>query len=271
MENSTPLTQGSTLSELKLGGIEVLKTSHDKHFRIRPHSHERPALTFVIEGAFEETVNGCRHVCENSTLLYKPGGIEHTNVYGADGATSIIFSFDRLRQWLPEEFEFPKKAISNRSVMIRRLARQACQELNRIDSVTPLSLQSIFLAGLAELIRCDDSERVKRLAPEWLRAAIECLERRYRENLSLKTVADYCGVHPVHLASEMKRRTGITVGEYIRKLRLEKTCERLIESDDNITSIAHWIGFSDASHLCRVFKAAYGISPTEYRKQSRLN
>lgn len=68
--------------------------------------------------------------------------------------------------------------------------------------------------------------------------------------------------------------TGVTVCTYIRTRRLAM-CRRDLEgttlAQRHIGEIAsHW-GFADASHFSKVFRAAYGISPTEFRAQVRAS
>ena len=60
-----------------------------------------------------------------------------------------------------------------------------------------------------------------------------------------------------------------TVSGYIRQQRLERCRMDLLDSslvDHSILHIAHRWGFADASHFSRIFRAAYGSSPSEYRR-----
>ncbi|MDX3234211.1 helix-turn-helix domain-containing protein [Streptomyces sp. ME03-5709C] len=63
-------------------------------------------------------------------------------------------------------------------------------------------------------------------------------------------------------------RAGITLGEWIRAQRLEE-CGRELASPVHrfmtIEAIAHRWGFASAAHFSRVFKAAYGVSPRDFR------
>lgn len=63
--------------------------------------------------------------------------------------------------------------------------------------------------------------------------------------------------------------SGQTVGEAIRLRRLARAREDLAGTDRPVASIAHRYGFSDASHLSRLFKARYGATPRDYRAATR--
>ena len=65
------------------------------------------------------------------------------------------------------------------------------------------------------------------------------------------------------------REAHSTVSTYIRERRLERCRLNLLDpvlSDRTISGIANSWGFSDAAHFSRVFKAAYGVSPSEIRR-----
>jgi AraC family transcriptional regulator len=72
-------------------------------------------------------------------------------------------------------------------------------------------------------------------------------------------------VHPVHLAREFRRFEHCTIGEYVRRLRIEQACRRLTHSTDPIAAIAAEAGFADQSHFARTFKRVVGMSPVQFR------
>nr|WP_275405297.1 helix-turn-helix domain-containing protein [Streptomyces sp. SID11385] len=65
--------------------------------------------------------------------------------------------------------------------------------------------------------------------------------------------------------------TGTTVSAFIRARRLEAARRDLDDPRHalTVTAIAARRGFADGSHLTRVFKAEYGITPTDYRARRR--
>ncbi|WP_411149251.1 helix-turn-helix domain-containing protein [Streptomyces sp. A30] len=64
-------------------------------------------------------------------------------------------------------------------------------------------------------------------------------------------------------------RSGITLGDWLRVNRLEQCRKELGHPRTRsltVAAIAHRWGFTSASHFSRVFKEAYGVSPSEWRK-----
>ena len=120
---------------------------------------------------------------------------------------------------------------------------------------------------LGETVRCPVSERHK--PPRWLLQARELIASRFSENLTLTEVAHAVGVHPVHLAQTFRKKYQCTIGDYVRKLRIEFACHELATTGKPIVDIALAAGFCDQSHFARTFKRAIGAAPSQYRESLR--
>jgi len=105
-------------------------------------------------------------------------------------------------------------------------------------------------------------------APQWLKRAREIVETRFLEPLSLAEIAGAVGVHLVHLSREFHRYNRCTVGELIRRRRVEHACHLLIHSNISLAEIALACCFSDQSHFSMMFKRQMGITPSKFRKRS---
>jgi AraC family transcriptional regulator len=66
-----------------------------------------------------------------------------------------------------------------------------------------------------------------------------------------------------------KAATGLTPHSYLQKLRLETARQRLSSPRGLITQIALDCGFSSHSHFTQVFRARFGLTPQQYRRQAR--
>lgn len=63
-----------------------------------------------------------------------------------------------------------------------------------------------------------------------------------------------------------KQQTGITLGKYIRELRMRKAKELLDNSFFTVKEVMAKIGRADPSHFAREYRRAYGRTPSEYRQ-----
>ncbi|MEN3329887.1 MAG: AraC family transcriptional regulator [Acidobacteriota bacterium] len=104
-----------------------------------------------------------------------------------------------------------------------------------------------------------------RTFPKWLERVRNILEQRFAEPFKLSEIAAEAGVHPVHLAREFRKHYGTSVGEYVRRVRIEYACRELMGSNAAVTNIAFAAGFADQSHFSRTFKRLCGTTPGRYR------
>ncbi|MBD8496539.1 GlxA family transcriptional regulator [Pseudomonas syringae] len=85
--------------------------------------------------------------------------------------------------------------------------------------------------------------------------------------MSLKAVAQAVGTQPRQLHREFVANTQEPPANYWRKLRLDHARRLLVNTSQNITTIALGCGFSDASHFILWFRKQYGETPYSYRKR----
>lgn len=129
-------------------------------------------------------------------------------------------------------------------------------------------MEGLALEILAEASR-DGSRASERMPPPWLLLARDLLHDRFAENPLIDEIATEVGVHPVHLARVFRRQYACTPGEYLRRLRIEFACQRLLSSDSALIDIALSAGFSDQSHFTRTFRQQMRMTPGEFRRHSR--
>ena len=107
--------------------------------------------------------------------------------------------------------------------------------------------------------------------PPWLRRVQDTLHDRYDQVVRVGELARAAGVHPVHMARVFKRHHGCTVGEYQRRIRVERACTLLDGRDVSLAALALRTGFADQAHFTRRFKEVVGVSPGEYRRRARTH
>ena len=64
---------------------------------------------------------------------------------------------------------------------------------------------------------------------------------------------------------------GSTPALFLRHLRLERACELIREGGRTIADISYAVGFNDPHYFSKIFKQAFGMTPTEYRDACRTD
>ncbi|MFD5316420.1 substrate-binding domain-containing protein [Streptomyces sp. NPDC127098] len=113
------------------------------------------------------------------------------------------------------------------------------------------------------------SQRQQRAAdPAPVRYALAYIEQHYRHRFSRWQIAQAAGVSEDHLGRLFHRELGLTLWEYLTRLRIERAKERLQRSDDNVQTVARAVGFHDRAYFSRVFRRLTGVAPHAYRDAS---
>jgi len=84
-------------------------------------------------------------------------------------------------------------------------------------------------------------------------------------NLDINSISNAFSISPPYVSRVFKKLTGMTVLEYIHKLRIDSAKALLSSTRKNIREIAAEVGYSDPRTLTRTFRRTEGISPLDYR------
>ncbi|MDQ0314926.1 helix-turn-helix domain-containing protein [Amorphus orientalis] len=125
---------------------------------------------------------------------------------------------------------------------------------------------------LAELCRLGGAPftPVKGGLATWVeRRALELMQARLAEDISLDELAAEAGLSPFHFARMFKQSVGVPPRVYLTRLRVEKACDLLEHSDLPITAIALEVGYSSNQVLARVFAKHMRVTRSDYRRAVR--
>jgi len=110
------------------------------------------------------------------------------------------------------------------------------------------------------LAKIGNSERVR------LNQAAVYLQDHLTETLNLEELARTAGFSKFHFHRLFKAWYGETPGDYVKRLRLERTaCQLLAEPSISITDLAYQYGFSSSQHFANAFKVHFGVPPVTVR------
>ena len=260
---------GEALRGRKVGGFDLSERVYPPGFRTPKHTHERALFCFVIAGDYTEEYGARTRECTSSTLLFHPPDELHAEHFHETGGRSFIIEIEP--QWLERLRD--KGALTGppaefKGGVAELLARRLYKELVQGDEVSNLIIEGLMMELVGETSRGGPRIEVNR-PPRWLEQAKEILHERFAEPLKLADIARAVSVHPVHLAQVFHKTYHCTVGDYVRRLRIECACRNLANTETPLVDIALAAGFCDQSHFTRTFKRLTGICPSQYRTSVR--
>ena len=235
------------------------------------HFHETYSIGIVTRGAHH----------------YKKGSVEKTVVAGE---TRVIAPYE-LHETLPGEWEYLhfdiapdllldliKDVEQNQGIQSvtfsphlqhKDILSTGMQLYQAIQHNELLEFEQAFSDFSIVLLQCSNSlnfisdltlDKVK------LGRAIEYIFDFWDDpNLSVEEIARAVGFSTYYFARSFRKAFAVTPHKYIQSLRVERAKLRVISSNDPLAQIAVECGFSDQSHMNRVFKRVMGITPNILR------
>lgn len=242
------------------GPFRITHKSYSSDFTQQWHEHDYACIDFVLTGAGVGTYNGQEIVSVGGTVEYFAAGIRHRFTSGVRGIRT-------MHVVLPPDL--PAQAGIDADTLVRELdgstalgpATSLLEELMRPDE-DPLVLESLAMR-LLEAVGVSPQPRDR---GGWLRTVRDILIEEPGLATSLAAVAARVDRHPAHLAREFRREYGVTVGEFGRRVRLNRAGRMLAAPErPALARIAYRQGFSDQAHFTRSFRSHTGRAPGAFR------
>jgi AraC family transcriptional regulator len=96
--------------------------------------------------------------------------------------------------------------------------------------------------------------------------AVNILRTRLAESWTLNALAEEAHLSRSQLVRSFDATVGMSPMAYLRQMRVERMARLLVSTDLSIAEAARSVGWRNQFHASQCFHAAYGISPTEYRR-----
>ena len=253
---------GRVASRRSESGLVLSEVRHGEGKSLPAHDHQAPGFYLLVAGEYREWVGPRTLDYRPGAAAFHPAAFRHRDAIGASGAHFFIVELSgallaRVEPLLPAEPRLDSGGLM--AVLAARLR----DELGAEDPAAELARDGIACELVAALSRFGNGDR----APAWLVRADEALRATLDRRWSLSELATAAGVHPARLARGFRRSYGESVGERLRRLRLEAARAALELAGSDLADVAQECGFADQSHLTRAFRKAFGVTPGAFRRR----
>ncbi len=92
------------------------------------------------------------------------------------------------------------------------------------------------------------------------------IDANFSYNISPKSLAEEFFVNPSYASRCFSQKHGITLTEYVHKVRIDRAKVLLQSTNAPVNNIAINVGYIDVNYFFRIFKKQVGVTPKEYRK-----
>jgi AraC family transcriptional regulator len=258
-----PVSHGRTPRAISVGPYTVTEAVYAPRQRVGRHQHGWPSWTLVLEGEFEERFSRVMMTGRPGVVLSKPATADHSNEYGLQGARCLLIE---TRDSEHDRFSRPTLHAGG---VVPTLTRRIQAELGAAACrIARFALEEHLIELAVATVR---AQRASRAAGrmDWLNGVRDQLEAEFRAPPSLADLAHARGVHPAYLCQAFRATFGMSVGEFVRRVRFEWARDALRVGSASIADVAFAAGFSDQAHFSRDFRKRAGMSPRQFRAAPR--
>ena len=258
---------GETNQLINLEGLTITDTEYT-HPYVDWHYHENAYFTFLLQGNMTEGNRKETYGCSAGTLLYHHWEDPHYNM--KPDIFTRGFHIELSQSWF-DHFDIQKNKVEGsfniKDPALKLLIYQMFKETKTNDLSFELAVNQLLLHLFSQLTHQKESIDRK---PVWVGQINEILHESFTESLNLTALSKTLNIHPIHLSRDFHKYFRCNLGEYLRKLKLNKSLE-LLTLPHSLTDIALECGFSDQSHFIRCFKENIGITPSKYRNLLKIH
>lgn len=222
-------------------------------------------LYYILDGEGQLLLDGQSMPLKAGNVYLLPAGL----IYGYDCPHFMEQLFFHINYTYLNGIDL---FLDCRKVCERALTSQEMQQLRQLYLSEQLPdaclLKALLLKELSGFI---SAAQVKEAHTRNLSPLVERMFYLAQNPVHVKnrvsTLAKQLHVAPSTLSKHFHQETGMTPGEYMEQLIINRACSLLLTEDYSIARIAEELGFSDQFYFTKYFKRQMFISPSEYRKQ----
>lgn len=253
-----------------------------------PHEHSFFELVYIVSGSGKQSINGVKfNYLPNHLFLLAPGDAHEFKI-----DTSTQFFFIRFNNSYIQSQSKQSELVQQLEMILRNAANDpGCIIKNQSDKL-------VLKPMMEALIREHNGNDLfhKELITSYIRTLLTIVARNISqympesiaqnsegkavgifqyiqtnicspEHLRIGHLSQTFGISETYLSRYFKKHVNEGIQQYIINYKLALIENRLLHSNQRISEIADEFGFTDKSHLSRIFKKNRGINPSDFRKK----
>ena len=266
---------------MKLKNIELISTEKENDITCKRHSftkknahwHTYYELELVVRGSGRHIINGVEYPFSTGDVFLLTPSDFHEFSLDEEGETYLV---EIPQSMLPDEIidliiqpagnliAHPDAEDFATLCDIFLTLEKHYKKSDPVDSVLSGSLLAALLSLFISHTDRSVSESPNRKNPR-LREILLYIQHSYKENITLASISARFFINKEYLCQLFKSEMGVTVTEYVRRLRLGHAARLVITTDMKSIDISEACGFNSVATFMRSFKEEYGVSPLKMR------
>ncbi len=253
---------GSHYQKSSFSGLILTDTEYT-HSKVDWHYHENPYFTFLLQGKLFEGSRKKDNYLKPGSLLFHNWQEKHYNIKPDEFTRGFHIELDN--SWFNKHelsTDYLEGSFDIKGPKIKAIVNSIFLESKVNDGNSGLSIELLMLSIFDQMPRSNETKNTN--LPSWFKKLEEYIIEG-DVNINLASLSTLLDIHPVHLSREFHKYFKITLGQYIRYLRVNKAFSLLRMNKLSMAEICLTCGFYDQSHFIRDFKRIYKTTPRKFQ------
>lgn len=261
-------------------------------FPIRPHWHYFMEMIYMLEGTGVVECDGeSYHVEKGDLILFFPEAVHAIYTMKNQPLKYGVIKFDVNRLYTENSYApklrvildsarkspladifFKEKSIKNLHLL--ELFGECCREVTEKNYGYDIIVHNKICYLLVQLIRIwrehgfnTDAAVGNTADVGSIRDITVYIDAHAGDSMKVEDLAEMCNMSYSYFAQNFKQYYGRSCKEYIEFIRVSKAADMLLFTDFDLSYISQETGFSDSSHLIKIFRKWKGMTPKQFKKQ----
>ena len=152
--------------------------------------------------------------------------------------------------------------------IFQELAKNTSLDKLQLDQLVIEMMTFVFERATVYLPNERIHQRLKRHHLSTIETAKYFIGENFKEDLSLKQVADHCNVSVFHFSRLFKLFTTLSPYQFLLALRLQHAKQLLRQTDLTVATVAFSSGFNNVEHFTAAFSKRYVDPPGRFRENA---
>lgn len=262
--------------------FSVFQATYDSNYCFIGETHDFWEIVYVLSGEICVSADERLYrLTKGSLIFHKPMEVHKFHIENNETATLFIMTFSAIGPLL-KHFENKVLQLSNEqeqlfSNIISFLHSECCliqkNNLMILEEIQNNSTKFQIFVCMMEMLflslsdkNTTTSETLKTPDSIVFQAAIQAMDKRIHEWITVSEIAKECNVSVSYLKKIFAKHAGMGIHKYFLKQKIILASHMLLDGN-NASEIASSLSFSSTSYFCTVFKREMGITPSAYKKK----
>lgn len=262
-------------------------------FPIRPHWHYFMEIIYMLDGTGLIECDGQSYVVEEGDMiLFHPEAVHAIYTATNYSLKYAVMKFDVNRLYTENSYAPKLKVILEsanksreaeiffreeklRGIPVKEIFEECRQELENQNYGYDIVVHNKICYLLVQLIRLwrengfnTDQAAARAVETDSIHDITAYIDAHAGEPIRVEELADMCNMSYSYFAKNFKQYYGRSCKEYIEFIRVCKAADLLLFTDFDLSYISQETGFSDSSHLIKIFRKWKGVTPKQFKKQN---